>query len=101
MNNVRLLPFLIMILFSLGLTACFPKDPNQLERISEARALEIAAEDAASVYPDLSLFEVTIDTVGTRWKIDYLSTDTAQAKEGPHYLVARRGGKIIMKHYPR
>lgn len=101
MNRSAVLLFCVMLLLPVAFTGCFPTDPNQLERIPEERALEIAEEDAAKVYGDLSIFEVTIDTVSTRWKIDYHSLDTAKVKEGPHYLVARRGGKIIMKYYPQ
>lgn len=96
----KLLSFLC-IAFLLGLSACFPTDPNQLERIPLDRAIEIAKEDAVTVYPDLSIFEIVTDTVPNRWQIDFVSQDTSQVKEGPHYLIANRGGKIIMKHYPQ
>ena len=93
--------FFLSFVILLGLTACFPTDPNQLERISEDRALEIAKEDAATVYEDLTIFEIAVDTMQNRWKIDFISQDTAKVKEGPHYQIAKRGGKIVMKHYPR
>ena len=90
-----------MLVCLASLFGCFPTDPHQLERISAEQALEIAQIDAKEVYGDLIVFEATIDTVDTQWKIDFHSLDTAQVKEGPHYLVARRGGKIVMKYYPQ
>ena len=94
---------ILISLFTLlltGMTACFPEDPNQLERIPKEKALAIVAHDADSVYGDLSGYDILVDTSATKWKIDYVAKDST-LREGPRYQVARRGGKIIMKYYPQ
>ena len=83
------------------LSGCFPEDPNQLEKIDREEAIEIAKHDADSAYGDISMYDIVIDTVGDRWKIDFVTNDSSKAIKGPHYLIAKLGGRFVMKHYDR
>ena len=67
--------------------------------ITEARAREIAHDDARKVLPDLSGYKVQASLQDDGWHVDYELKETASQGGGPHYLIDSRDGKIIKKEY--
>ncbi|MEQ9667842.1 hypothetical protein [Coleofasciculus sp. G2-EDA-02] len=68
-------------------------------QITKERVLEIAREDAARVYQDLSIYEVTIEADGENWRVDYNLKDPAVVGGGPHYIISGQDGTILQRRY--
>ena len=67
--------------------------------ISEARAREIAAEEAAQAYRDLSVYTVSARLEDGRWHVDYDLTDETLLGGGPHFVIDGETGKIVSRRY--
>jgi len=59
--------------------------------------LEIARQDAATKYRDLSIYNVTATQVGSEWRIVYSLKDNSDGG-GPEYTIDQHG-KIVSKKY--
>jgi hypothetical protein len=69
------------------------------EPISEEQAREIAAEDAAMAYRDLSIYRVSARLDGDHWYVDYELQDETLLGGGPHYVIAADSGEIVSRRY--
>lgn len=68
-------------------------------KVDREKALEIAHEDAQTMYRNLELYDVLIEEAGPNWKVDYELKDRNALGGGPHYLISRESGKIVEQRY--
>ncbi len=77
--------------------------PTNQERKQQAfptwEILQIAHEDAASAYRDLSPFRITLTLKENGWHVDYDLTQPGVAGGGPHYVIDPENGAILWKVY--
>jgi hypothetical protein len=73
--------------------------PARTPRIAEARAREIAREDAEKAYQDLSAYKVTAALREDGWHVDYELIDKSSQGGGPHYRIDPNDGTILEKEY--
>jgi hypothetical protein len=67
--------------------------------IDEARAREIAEDEARSVYGDLAPYVVSVRLQGGRWRVDYDLADATAVGGGPHFLIDAATGEIVERRY--
>jgi hypothetical protein len=68
-------------------------------KVDKNQALNIARQDALSVYRDLDYYEVTIELHEGSWKVDYELKDREALGGGPHYIISGNTGEILSKRY--
>ena len=67
--------------------------------IDQDKALKIARKNAALVYRDLSVYEVTAKLKDDKWYIDYEFKDKNIDGGGPHYVISAITGEILSFRY--
>ena len=73
--------------------------PARPSRITEARAREIAQDDAAKAYRDLSAYEVKATLQEDGWHVDYELANKSSQGGGPRYRIDPNDGTILEKKY--
>jgi hypothetical protein len=73
--------------------------PATTPRITEARAREIAQDDAKRAYRDLSMYEVKATLREDGWHVDYELVNRSSQGGGPHYLIDPNDGTLLKKEY--
>jgi hypothetical protein len=92
----------LMIAF-ITLAGCGERQGKTTTEVSEGKImtkdqiLEIARQDAATKYRDLTIYDVTATQVGTEWHVVYALKDDRDGG-GPEYTIDQ-GGKIVSKKY--
>jgi hypothetical protein len=71
----------------------------QMSGITEARAREIAQDDAKKAYGDLSAYDVRVVLEKDGWHVDFELKEKSSQGGGPHYIIDPQDGKIIKKQY--
>lgn len=65
--------------------------------MTKEQIIEIAQQDAATKYRDLTIYDVTATQVGTEWHVVYSLKDDSDGG-GPEYKIDQQG-KIVSKKY--
>ena len=63
------------------------------------QSLRIAQADAESAYGELLGYRITVVLQADGWHIDYELTEPLMAGGGPHYVIDRATGAILLKRY--
>jgi hypothetical protein len=96
-------PLLLAVLVYLAVIGPSGGQPGQplarTPRIAEARAREIAREDAEKAYQDLSAYKVKAALREDGWHIDYELINKSSQGGGPHYRIDPNDGMILEKEY--
>jgi hypothetical protein len=61
-------------------------------KVTKEEALEVAQQDAARAYGDLSLYRVDVRLESDGWNIEYWFKDPNVNGGGPHYLIDEQTG---------
>lgn len=70
-----------------------------METIKKEKALEIAAQDAATAYMNLTAYEIEAELKDTLWVITYKAGPTMGRAGGPYYEISSTSGEILNKVY--
>ena len=70
-----------------------------METVNKEKALDIAAQDAATAYKDLSGYEIDAELKDTLWVITYKAGPTMGRAGGPYYEISSNSGEILNKVY--
>jgi hypothetical protein len=96
-------PLLLSVLVYLAVVGPSGGQPGQPparpSRISETRAREIAQDDAAKAYRDLSAYEVKATLREDGWHVDYELVNKSSQGGGPCYRIDPNDGTILEKKY--
>lgn len=68
-------------------------------QVDKNQALNIARQDALTVYRDLDHYEVIIELHDGNWKVDYELKNREANGGGPHYIISGDTGEILSKRY--
>lgn len=74
-------------------------ETTETPALSAERALSIAQTDAAQAYRDLSLYRIRLELEPDGWHIDYELKDAHHTGGGPHYVIDRFTGAILIRRY--
>lgn len=62
--------------------------------INREKAIQIAQENAAKFYSDLSVYNVEVKYDDDKWYVSYILKDTGMVGGGPHYVISAKTGEI-------
>lgn len=73
--------------------------PGDQTVLSCGQVLDLAHEDAARAYRDLSPYRIEIALEADGWHIDFELRDTKMHGGGPHYVIDPVTGAMLSKRY--